>query len=97
MADAEQRREEAVPARRGGDALPGVDHDDADIGDRRAAREVARVVLVVGGLGDGELVAVGRPRPEAAIERALAVARTSTDVDSTVGIVGITLIRIGTD
>ena len=83
VADREQRREEAVAARRGRDPVAGVDHDDADVGDRRARREVARVVLVVGRFRDHELVAIGgRAAGEPRDQRALAVARTATDVDS---------------
>ena len=53
--DAEQRREEGVPARLLEHALAGVDEDEREVGGRRARDHVARVLDVPGGVGDDEL------------------------------------------
>ena len=55
VADAEQRDEEAVPARLREDALARVEEDDGAVGGRGAGDHVARVLLVAGRVGDDEL------------------------------------------
>ena len=52
--DAQQRRDERVPARLLDDAVARVDEDDREVGRRRAGDHVARVADVAGGVGDDE-------------------------------------------
>ena len=57
--DAEQRRDERVPAGLLDHALAGVDQDHREVGGRGARDHVARVALVARGVGDDELAVGG--------------------------------------
>ncbi|MCY1523055.1 hypothetical protein D9M68_579380 [compost metagenome] len=57
--DAQQGRDEAVPAGLGLHAITGVDQDDGQVAGGRAGGHVAGVLLMAGGVGDDELALGG--------------------------------------
>jgi len=60
MADAEQARDEGVPARLGRHAVARIDQRDGEVAVARACGHVARVLLVAGAVGDDEAAPRGR-------------------------------------
>ena len=69
VADAEQRREVAVPARLRQHALARIDHQHGGVGGRGAGHHVARILLVAGRVGDDELALVGGEEAVGDIDR----------------------------